>query len=179
MKRILLLLVFFWLPFSQQAHACSPVSASLFKPTLERWEQHPGPKQQDSEASGDYWEKVPAGIVKVVELERGTRSTGYSCDDVGRIVLEVSLPANSSYSISEFGFYTRVTGGADPEEIFPTLPVSGFVEESKVILIFPWFDGAPKDQNPLDMTVELILVTNDLSIGPSTFFEVTAPVGGN
>ncbi len=178
MKRLILLFLFFCLPFAQQAHACSPVSSALFKPTLERWEQKPGPKHQDSEASGDYWEKVPAAIVKVVEVQRGTRSTGYSCDDVGRIVLEVALPANSSYNIREFGFYTRVTGGADPEEIFPALPVSGFFEEGKTRLIFSWFDGAPKDQKPLDMIVELILVTNDLSIGPSTSFEVSAPVGG-
>lgn len=179
MKRLLFLFLFFCLPFTQHAQACSPISADVFKPTLERWDQHTGPKQQDPAAAGDYWEKVPRAIVEVKTVRRGSGSIGHSCDDFGIIVLEVSLPETSSYDIREFGVYTRVIGGVDPDEIFPAIPLVGFVEEGKALLHFVWLDGAPGHLRPLDMNVELFLLTNGLDIGPSTFFQINSAVGEN
>ena len=179
MKRFLVLFLFLSLPFSPQAQACSLASAAPFKPTLERWEPHPGPKQQDPAAPGGYWEKLPKPLVKVMEVRRGTGEVGHLCGDFGAIALEVSLPENSSYEIEDFGIYTRVIGGTDPGEIFPAIPLVGFAENGKTLLYFHWLDAAPDHLKPLDMNVELFLVTNGLDIGPSTFFQINNAVGGN
>lgn len=184
MKRFLLLFLILALPFAQQAKACSLASAPSFKPTLERWERHPGAKQQDPTAPGDYWEALPRPLVKVKEVQRGTGDVGHLCSDFGMIALEVSLPENSSYAIEDFGIYTRVIGtrvigGVDPDEIFPAIPLVGFVENGKTLLYFHWLDAAPAHLTPLDMSVELFLVTDGLDIGPSTFIQINESSGRN
>ena len=114
-----------------------------------------------------------------MEVRRGTGDLGYLCSDVGMIALEVSLPENSSYEIENFGIYTRVIGGVDPGEIFPAIPLVGFVENGKTQLYFHWLDAAPAHLTPLDMNVELFLVTDGLDIGPSTFIQINESSGRN
>ena len=157
------------------AEACSFRSGGLFAPTLERWEQHPGPAQKGGE--GDYWEPVPTPIVEVISVERGKEPAGSSCDDAGVIVLGVTLPDTSSYDIGEFGFYVRHLKGDMPDAIFPSVPLAGMREGDRVEMLFAWLDGAPTQQISLDLEVEVFLVTNGLDIGKSTIVKIQAPAG--
>lgn len=162
---------------SLEAVACSIGGADLFTPTLERWDQHPGPKQEDSKSEGDYWEKVPAPIVSVAKITRGSASPGSSCSDAGVISLEISLPESSTYTIDEFALYFRVVSGKLPDEIFPDVPLVGPIKDDKMTLLLAWLDGDPKYQFPLDLEIEAFLVTNSLNIGPSTRFKVQSGTG--
>jgi hypothetical protein len=164
--------------FSGSAFACSFGGSDLFKPTLARWEQHPGPKQKNEKSEGDYWERVPAPVVRVVKITRGTTAPGSSCSDAGTLDLEISLPPESTYSINEFGIYFRVKSGKLPDAIFPDIPLVGEVKDGKVRLFLAWLDGHPKYQTTLNLEVEAFLVANDLSIGSSSTFLVQANKGG-
>ncbi len=147
---------------ASKATACSFGSETeIFVPSLERWEQHPGPGQQGLE--GAYWEKVPAPVVELVEITRGTEASGFSCNDAGTITLNVSLPPKSTYAINEFGVYFR-----SKDEIFPDVPLVGGVSEGSTELFFAWLDGHPSQQTPLELEVEVFFVTNGLDIGPSS-----------
>ena len=161
----------------QNAAACSLATSDIFQPNLQRWEKHPGPKQKDSKSSGEYWESVPAPIVKVSRVIRGTSSDGGSCEDAGTIELEISLPKESTYSLNNFGIYFRVKSGQLPDEIFPDVPVSITEYQGSWLVSFGWLDGHPKYQKPLDIEVEAFLVSNGMNIGPSTLFRVTSGVG--
>ena len=157
--------------------ACSIGSTSRFEPTLERWEQHPGPAQTDPAGGGDYWEKVPTPVVRVAAVTRGSTSPGSDCGDAGVIELEISLPESSTYGIDEFAFYFRVVRGVEPDEIFPSIPLVGIVDGGIAKLTLAWLDGDPRGQMPLDLEVEVFLVTNGLNIGPPTRFVVKAGAG--
>lgn len=163
---------------ANNALACSFGGADLFRPTLAEWEQHEGPAQKSEGVEGDYWERVPRPIVKVAEITRGTAAPGSDCSDAGTISLEISLPESSTYAISEFGFYFRVQSGQLPDAIFPDYPLVGVVEDGKAKLFLAWLDGHPSTQIPLNLKVEVFLITNDLKIGPSAFFEVKSGKGG-
>ena len=168
--RALIVAILAALPCS--AIACSIAGAGLFNPTLQRFEAHPGPRQMPGAETGDYWEKVPAPIVHVVSIKRGTAPAGSTCDDAGILVLAIELPPASTYRIDQFGVYFRVLDGKLPDEIFPTVPMIGVVQNNVMSLAFPWLDGLPSKQVHLNLKVEAFLVTNGLDIGPSTIFEV-------
>ena len=154
------------------AYACSFGGADVFVPTLERWEQHPGPAQTGG--VGDYWEKVPAPVVTIIEVTRGTAKPGASCADAGTVSLSIALPPESTYDISEFGFYFRVVRGKLPDEIFPDIPLIGRVENNKSTILLAWLDGHPSKQIALDIEVEVTLVTNGLNIGSPTKIKITS-----
>ena len=175
MLKQVILLSFMVLTF--EAYACSFGGADVFKPTLERWQQHAGPKQKDRNAEGDYWEKVPTPIINVTNITRGSKSPGSSCSDTGVINLEISLPDSSTYKIDEFALFFRVVSGRLPDEIFPDIPLVGPIKEGKMTLLLAWLDGHPKYQFPLDLEIEAFLVTNGLNIGPSTTFKIKSGVG--
>ena len=165
------------LSYSFETISCSFAGAEVFEPTLMRWEQHPGPKQKDKNAVGDYWEKVPAPIIQVMNVTRGSKSPGSSCADAGVINLEISLPESSTYQIEEFGVYFRVLNGKLPDEIFPDIPLIGSIKDGKMSMLLAWLDGHPKYQFPLDLEIEATLVTNSLNIGPATKFRVKSGIG--
>ena len=174
LKKLLLLTL---LAASNNAFACSFAGTSFFQPTMEYWSQHPGPKQKDPNAAGDYWEKVPSPVITVTNITRGSAAPGSSCDDAGLINLEVALPESSTYSIDEFGVYFRVVSGKLPDEIFPDIPLVGQVKDGKMSMLLVWLDGHPRSQFPLDIEVEAFFVTNGLNIGPSTTFKIQSDVG--
>lgn len=162
---------------SFEAMGCSFGGAEVFTPSLERWDQHPGPKQKDSKSEGDYWEKVPPPIISVTNITRGSKSPGSSCSDAGVISLEVSLPASSTYEIDEFALYFRVISGKLPDEIFPDVPLVGPINGGKMTLLLSWLDGHPKHQFPLDLEIEAFLITNALNVGPSKKFKIQSGIG--
>lgn len=171
-----IMVLFFWV-LSFKAFACSFGGANVFSPSLEEWEQHPGPKQKDSNADGDYWEKVPTPIIKVTNITRGSMSPGSSCSDAGILNLEISLPESSTYKIDEFALYFRVLSGKLPDEIFPDVPLVGPIKDGKMTLLLAWLDGHPKYQFPLDIEVEAFFITNGLNVGPSTQFNIKSDIG--
>lgn len=175
MKHLSIFLILVFTAFSQSTFACSFGGADLFKPTLERWEEHPGPAQKGEK--GDYWEKVPAPVVKVSSITRGSAKLGSSCDDAGVILLEVSLPKESTYSIEEFAVYFRVKEGLLPDAIFPDVPLVGEYKDGKMTLLLAWLDGHPSRQILLDLKVEAFFITNSLNIGESTTFNIVASKG--
>jgi len=152
--------------------ACSFNGASAFEPTLQRWEQHPGPAQKDPKSTGEYWESVPTPIVKVSKISRASYKGGSSCNDAGLIELEVELPTTSTYEISEFGIYFRVLSGKEPDMIFPDVPIKGEIRGKTMIFLFPWLDMVPSKQYPLDLVVDATLITNGLNIGKSVTFKI-------
>lgn len=162
---------------STVAWACSFGGTRPFVPTLDEWEQHPGPAQKDPNAGGDYWLPVPVPVVTLDRVTRGTAPPGASCADAGTVTLTVSLPKGSPYAIEDFGVYFRATSGESPDAIFPDRPMVGIVSDDGMGFLFAWMDGHPSQQMPLDLTVEVFLVANDLSVGRSTTFKVRADVG--
>lgn len=154
------------------AFACSISGVQVFRPTLERFKPHPGAAQINKSRVGDYWEKVPAPVVEVTKIVRGTVPPGHTCDDAGILTLTLRLPPSSSYSIEQFAVYFRVLEGKLPDEIFPDLPLIGRVEDKTMVLVLAWLDGSPAKQIRLDLKVEAFLVTNGLDIGPSTVFTI-------
>jgi hypothetical protein len=162
---------------SSIAMACSFAGAEPFTPTLERWEEHPGPAQKVKGAEGDYWEKVPYPIIKVAKITRGSEKPGSSCADAGTLLLEISLPSESTYLIKDFAVYFRVKKGKLLDEIFSDIPLVGEIKDGKMYILLAWLDGHPSRQIPLDLEVEAFFVTNSLNIGSSTIFEVKAKKG--
>jgi hypothetical protein len=175
MKHLSIILILASTAFSQSIFACSFGGADLFKPTLERWEKHPGPAQKGEK--GDYWEKVPTPVVNVTKIKRGSAKPGSSCDDAGVILLDISLPKESTYSIEEFAVYLRVKEGQLPDAIFPDVPLTGEYKDGKMTLLLAWLDGHPSSQIPLDLKMEAFFVTNSLNIGESTTFNIVASKG--
>lgn len=155
------------------ANACSfPDTLMPFDPNMPALDFHPGPAQKDPKAEGDYWEKVPAPVVQVVQVTRGTVAPGNSCDDAGTVTLAVSLPPSSSYSIKDFAIYFRVLEGRLPDEIFPDVPLVGPIEGHQMTIFLAWLDGHPSRQIPLDLKIEAFFLAGGLHIGKSTIFEV-------
>ena len=175
MKTLIKYLSLSLLLLSHQASACSLATAGIFKPSLERWEQHPGPAQKGEK--GDYWEPVPAPVIKSINVTRGSSSSDGSCDDAGIISIEIALPESATYSIDEFGFYFRVVSGKLPDAIFPDVPLIGDIKDNSSYIRLAWLDGHPSDQIDLDLQVEVFLVTNGLNVGPSTVFSIKANKG--
>jgi hypothetical protein len=97
--------------FSFQSTACSFVGYILFKPTLDRWEQHPGPAQSDPNSNGEYWEPVPLPTISSIEINRADYEGNNSCKDAGTLSLTVSLLGVSTYDLDEFGIYLQVVDG--------------------------------------------------------------------
>lgn len=163
---------------STSALACSFGGSEKFTPSLKDWDQHPGPSQKHKKSEGDYWERIPQPVIRISSIGRGSAKPGSSCADAGTIDLEISLPGNSTYSVSEFGVYFRVISGKLPDEIFPGIPLVGEVKDGKMRIFLAWLDGHPKNQFPLDIQVEAFLIANDMTIGAPTTFVVKAGIGG-
>jgi hypothetical protein len=158
--------------FSFNVSACSFMTGGMFEPTLERWEQHPGPAQMNEGADGYYWEPVPDPVVSNIEISRANYKGSSSCSDSGVITLEVSLPEQSTYDISEFGVYFHVVSGELPDMIFPNIPLTGISEKTTVMFVFPWLDKRPNNQKPLNLVVEARFVSNGLDLGNATTFNI-------
>jgi hypothetical protein len=161
--------------FSFSSEACSYAGYYLFKPTLERWEQHPGPKQIDENTNGEYWETVPTPVVGNVKINRATYKGSSSCKDTGDLTIVVKLPSSSTYDLDEFGVYIQVIDGDMPDTIFPDFPIMDNTIETKegyYSLTFPWIDHHPSEQVPLNLTIEVRFLTNELNLGAATTFKI-------
>ncbi|MFW8591873.1 hypothetical protein ACOI22_13780 [Glaciecola sp. 2405UD65-10] len=158
--------------FNFPSAACSYVGYYLFQPTLERWDEHPGPKQVDENADGTYWEQVPLPVVEKIKINRASYEGNSSCRDTGDLSFLVKLPKTSTYDLDEFGVYLQVIDGDMPDTIFPSVPIIGRIDKESMSFTFPWLDHHPSRQIPLNLIVEIRFVTNDLNLGVATTFKV-------
>jgi len=147
------------------AHAC------LFAPGYQRFK--PALASFESRTDHGGVALLPAPRVNAIHVARGTASPGASCDDAGSLTLELDWPKASPYKLREVGFYFRILGGKEPDQIFPLEPVSGTVEGQRARFVFIWLDGHPSRQTPLNLDVEVFAVNKGLEIGPSRRFRVT------
>lgn len=126
----------------------------------------------EAKMDGDHIALLPAPTVTSVKVKRGTASAGASCDDAGRLTLDVNWPLSSTYKLNEVGFYFRVVRGKQPDQIFPLEPVYGEILGQRAQFLFVWLDGHPSDQSPLNLEIEVFAVNKGLQIGPSQKFRV-------
>lgn len=156
---------------SGAAFGCSPLSSGIFKADAEQAKAYEDPRT-------GYAAHPPAPEVLEVDIERGTGSDGYSCADAGTLTVELRLPKDSPFTMADLGFYFRVVSGEDilVGHRVPLMPVASEGRRGSFILV--WMDGAPADQQALDLEIEVFALSHDLEIGPPTRFKVQAGVGG-
>ncbi|MFC3122540.1 hypothetical protein [Agaribacter flavus] len=170
MKNVTLILFIYFT--SLDVLACSFMTGDLFKPNLERWEQHPGPAQLNENQEGDYWEPVPRPVISDIQISRASYKGNSSCDDAGIISFKVQVPESSTYELTEFGVYFHIIEGDLPDMIFPNIPLTGILKEEGHYFVFPWLDHRPSMQRPLNLTVEARFISNGLDLGNPSIFKI-------
>ncbi len=160
-----------------QAEACTLITSGLYRADAEAQ----GPPGSRPGAGNGGWsqEPIPAPVVAVREVVRGTVPPGTTCDDAGRIRIEVAMPENAAGSLDDFGIRFRAS---DPKNryafIFPDIPlVPGKTSDGTYEIFLVWLDGSPIRQGTIDMTVDAVLVTADRRNGPATRFRVYSKPG--
>lgn len=155
---------------AQSALGCSPSGSDLFEPSDDMATHHSDP------ATG--WAAHPvAPEVVSAKVSRGTGSDGVSCADAGNLRVTLRLPKSTPFQFDEIGFYFRVVSG---ENILAghALPFRASMMGKRTgSFTFYWLDGAPSQQEPLDLVIEVFAVTHWLEIGPPTRFAIHADVG--
>ena len=157
------------LAFTGPSLACSIITG------VEQFE--PEPKNFERKFDGNLIAMLPAPEVRLLDVTRGTGSDRFSCNKAGRIRVRVTWPRSSKYDIDEIGFYFRVVSGKTLDLIFPLIPVKGLIEDNKAEFSFVWLDGAPSQQQPLDLEVEVFAINRGQEIGKSARFHVAANGG--
>ncbi|MEI8669935.1 hypothetical protein P4S65_17975 [Pseudoalteromonas sp. B131b] len=153
---------------SFSSFACSMAGWGVFKPTSENWKA----VTLEEPENGFFWELVPEPVVELNSLSRGSGKRSSLCTDFGVIELNVSLPEASSYKISDFGVYIRLIEGEQPDLIFPDLPMIGRIEGGVMKLVFPWLEPQNIKLTPLNLTLDIFLVSHRLNVGKSVTFVV-------
>jgi len=152
---VTLCVVFLW---AEATNACSPVFSTV--------EYVPGPEQARLLKSGEYSD-IPKPIISNLAVTRGTAgSDGYSCDDLGTISFEFSVPDEAKLDLHDVGLLVRVVRGDDTDAIFHETAVMPFPpefsgdtsEKRKSDVYFHWLDGAPEHQRTLDYELEVLFV---------------------
>lgn len=120
---------------------------------------------------------LPAPELEGLDVIRGLNG-GASCDQMGFLTVQLRWPRGSRYDLDEIGFEYRLVQGTAPEGLVPaelvTSPSSGRKAEHRIT----WLDGAPAQQQPLDLTLEVRAVTPDRRRGPPMILQVVAAPGG-
>lgn len=135
----------------------------MFSPTPDSWNA----VTLDQPENGFFWELVPQPVVELSNVSRGSGKRSSSCSDFGIIELSVSLPETSSYKISDFGVYVRLIDGKQPDLIFPDTPMTGRIESGVMKLVFPWLEPQNTKIMPLNLTLDIFLVSHRLNVGKS------------
>jgi hypothetical protein len=96
--------------------------------------------------------------IKSVNVKRGQ-----SPCDFGIIKIEILMPKNSFYQISEVGFYFIHDSNEPLESIYPDSPLIAIKNENgKFYLEYDWFDKYPKTE--LNTSFQLVTVLKNSSI---------------
>ena len=122
--------------------------------------------------------EIPAPVVEVTEIVRGIGPGHASCDDTGLLSMAVEWP-RGKYKLREVGFEFKVVSGVPPYAIFPEGPMQAPASGRNSEFLFMWREGAPAQQKPIDLQVEVRAVTRDNQRGPPTRIVVRAAPGGS
>ena len=122
--------------------------------------------------------EIPAPVVAVTEIVRGIGPKHSNCDDTGLLSVAVEWP-RGKHKLREVGFEFKVISGNPAYAIFPEGPVQAPIEGRTSDFLFMWQEGAPAQQKPIDLHVEVRAVTRDNQRGPPTRIVVRASPGGS
>lgn len=123
-------------------------------------------------AEGYVHERVPAFKVSLKDVRRSPGENAMPCGVYGSITVQIDWPASSLYRLEEVGFYFRIVGSANVQDIFGDGPVIGKIQGNFMRLFFVFPDEEPDKRNPWDLTVEAFAVNSHMEIGPATQFRL-------
>ncbi len=155
-------------------YSCSPLQSRVFQPNEDAHKWHTNKKT-------GFVIGLPKLEVVSVEVNRGGDSDGVSCIDAGSVIVKVKIPEGSPYKFEEFGVYLKsknIRNGENPlvGHQVPLMPVE--VKGRVGAFMVAWVDGHPKYQKPIDMTAEVISISNLLQLGPSVEFQIKSEKNG-
>lgn len=117
---------------------------------------------------------IPKPILSALEVIRGKKGDGFSCDDAGQLNFTVSLPPGSSFTPSDFGLQMTLIEGDDPYGIIDSEPIELWtIDTGSAPISLWWLDGARANHKPINMRIELRLVSGN-AFGPATQIKVVS-----
>jgi hypothetical protein len=119
---------------------------------------------------------LPAPVAVVTEIVRGIGPKHSTCDDTGLLSVEIEWP-RGKYKLRDLGFEFKVVSGTTTYAIFPDHPIQAPIDGRHGDFLFMWQEGAPAQQQPIDLQVEVRAVTRDNQRGPPTRIVVRAAPG--
>ena len=122
--------------------------------------------------------EIPAPEVGVTEIVRGIGPKHSNCDDTGLLSLQLEWP-RGKHKLRDVGFEFKVVSDNPAYAIFPQGPVQAPIEGRSSDFLFMWQEGAPAQQKPIDLQVEVRAVTRDNQRGPPTRVVLRAAPGGS
>lgn len=122
-------------------------------------------------------DELPAPAAVVTEIVRGIGPNHASCDDTGLLAVLVEWP-RGKYKLRDLGFEFKVVAGSTAYAIFPEAPQQAPIDGRRSDFLFMWREGAPAQQKPIDLQVEVRAVTRDNRRGPPARILVRANPGG-
>lgn len=120
--------------------------------------------------------ELPAPVAVVTEIVRGIGPKHSSCDDTGLLSVEIEWP-RGKYKLRDLGFEFKVVSGTAAYPIFPAGPIQAPIKGRNGDFLFMWQEGAPSQQKPIDLQVEVRAVTRDNVRGPPATIMVRAAPG--
>lgn len=120
--------------------------------------------------------ELPAPVAVVTEIVRGIGPKHSTCDDTGLLSVEIEWP-RGKYKLRDLGFEFKVVSGATAYAIFPDHPIQAPIDGRRGDFLFMWQEGAPPQQQPIDLQVEVRAVTRDNLRGPPARIVVRAAPG--
>ncbi|HET6395775.1 MAG TPA: hypothetical protein VFF91_02930 [Pseudoxanthomonas sp.] len=120
--------------------------------------------------------ELPAPEIEEVSVTRGLGGAA-SCDQRGFLTVRLRWPRGSSYDLEDIGFEYRVVRGQAPEGMLPAEPVAADASGRRTEHLFTWQDGAPAQQQALQLQVEVRAVTPDRRRGPPATLAIEAAPG--
>ena len=121
--------------------------------------------------------ELPEPVVVVTEIVRGIGPKHSSCDDTGLLTLMVEWP-RGKHKLRDIGFEFKVVAGQTPYPIFPEGPMQAPSNGRKSDFLFMWREGAPAQQKPIELQVEVRAVARDNQRGPPARILIRAAPGG-
>lgn len=120
--------------------------------------------------------ELPAPVAVVTEIVRGIGPRHSTCDDTGLLSVEIEWP-RGKYKLRDLGFEFKVVSGATAYAIFPDHPIQAPINGRRSDFLFMWQEGAPPQQQAIDLQVEVRAVTRDNLRGPPARIVVRAAPG--
>jgi hypothetical protein len=111
-------------------------------------------------------------------MVRGIGPKHSTCDDTGLLTVMLEWP-RGKHKLRDVGFLFEVVSGAQSYAIFPEGPIQAPINGRDSDFLFMWQEGAPAQQKPIDLQVDVRAVTRDNRRGPPTRIVVRAVAGGS